>query len=118
MNRRFLRGNIEGYDRQSFDLRRGRCARRVMKVTFTLLSLIAAAAFAQLAPQTPQAAYEGQPVSAVSMIANPHRDLEPLRPYITQKRGEPYSQAKIQATARGGKIFLLYQALTGSGPSG
>ncbi len=99
MTRHFLRGNIEGYDRQSFDPRGDRCARRVMKVTFALLSLIAAAAFAQLAPQTPQAAYEGQPVSAVSMIANPHRDLEPLRPYIAQKRGEPYSQAKIQATA-------------------
>jgi len=64
--------------------------------------LVAAAAFAQLAPQGPQAACaacEGQNVSAVSLIANPHRDLEPLRPYVSQQQGEPYSETKIQGTA-------------------
>jgi outer membrane protein insertion porin family len=68
-------------------------------LAFGLLSLIAAAASAQLAPQAPQAAYGGQTVSAMSLIANPHRDLEPLRPYVTQKQGEPYSEVKIQASA-------------------
>jgi hypothetical protein len=43
---------------------------------------------AQFAPQGPQAAYEGQNVIAVSLIANPHRDLEPLRSVLTQKAGE------------------------------
>jgi outer membrane protein insertion porin family len=72
----------------------------IMRVLFFgLLSLAAAAAFGQLAPQAPQAAYEGQNVSAVSLIANPHRDLEPLRPYVTQRPGEPYSQEKISETA-------------------
>jgi outer membrane protein insertion porin family len=70
-----------------------------MRPSLAAFLLIGASAFAQLAPQAPQAAYEGQNVSAVSLIANPHRDLEPLRPYVTQKPGEPYSEAKIHATA-------------------
>jgi len=56
-------------------------------------------AVGQLAPQAPQAAYAGQTVSAVSLIANPHRNLEPLRQYVSQKQGQPYSEDKIQATA-------------------
>jgi outer membrane protein insertion porin family len=59
------------------------------------LPFLVGMAFAQLAPQSPQLAYEGQNVSAVSLIANPHRDLEQLGPVVTQKAGEPYSQAKI-----------------------
>lgn len=54
----------------------------------------------QLAPQAPQAAYEGQHVSAISLIANPHRNLQPLDPYVTQKAGQPYSQEKIEASAQ------------------
>lgn len=50
---------------------------------------------AQLAPREPQAAYEGQNVSSISLIANPHRDLDPLRGLLTQKVGEAYSQRKI-----------------------
>lgn len=61
--------------------------------------LLSAGALAQLAPPSPQAAYEGQNVSSVSLIANPRRNLEPLISLVTQKAGEPYSQEKIQATA-------------------
>ena len=64
-----------------------------------LFLIYAATATAQLAPETPQAAYEGQNVSAVSLIANPHRDLNPLIPLVTQKAGAPYSQQKIQQSA-------------------
>jgi outer membrane protein assembly factor BamA len=72
-----------------------------MRSTFLALVLFTAAvAAAQLAPQTPQAAYEGQKVSAVSLIANPHRDLKPLSALVTQKIGEPYSHEKIQASAQ------------------
>ncbi len=59
----------------------------------------AALAFAQLAPQTPQAAYEGQNVSAVSLIANPHRNLDALLPVVTQKAGAPYSEENIEQSA-------------------
>src|ERR1700731_3341770 len=63
------------------------------------LFLGAASALAQLAPQSPQAAYEGQTVSAISLIANPHRDTEPLRSIVIQKAGEPYSEARVEASA-------------------
>jgi outer membrane protein insertion porin family len=59
----------------------------------------ATAALAQLAPQAPQAAYDGQNVSAVSLIANPHRNLEPLLAVVTQKANAPYSQENIEVSA-------------------
>jgi outer membrane protein insertion porin family len=55
--------------------------------------------FAQLAPRTPQAGYEGQNVSAISLLANPHRDLQPFFPLVTQTANSSYSQEKIQASA-------------------
>src|SRR5579871_253277 len=61
---------------------------------------LAAGTSAQLAPQGPQSAYDGQKVSAVSLIANPHRDLAPLLGYVSQKAGEPYSDSKVQASAK------------------
>ena len=63
------------------------------------LLLVASTALAQLAPMGPQTAYEGQNVSTVSLIANPHRDLAPLLPLVAQETGAPYDEAKIQATA-------------------
>ena len=56
------------------------------------------AAWAQLAQVGPQAAYEGQNVTAVDLIANPHRDVEPLRAYLVQKPGQPYSQTNVEST--------------------
>ena len=41
----------------------------------------------QLAIEGPQATYDGQNVSAVDLIANPHRDVEPLRSLLLQKAG-------------------------------
>src|ERR1700676_5009024 len=63
-----------------------------------LLLLVAAGAWAQLAVQGPQPVYDGQTVSAIDLIANPHRDVEPLRGLIAQKAGEPYSQSKVEAS--------------------
>jgi outer membrane protein insertion porin family len=51
---------------------------------------------AQLTIQGPQPSYNGQNVSAVDLIANPHRDVERLRPLLLQKAGEPYSQDKVE----------------------
>lgn len=53
----------------------------------------------QLAPQGPQKLYDGQNVSWVSLVANPHRDLNPLFAVVTQKAGEPYSQKKVDESA-------------------
>src|SRR5579863_9508799 len=54
---------------------------------------------AQLAPQPAQASYEGQNVSAISLIANPHRDLAPLWSVVKQKPNTPYSQQEIRESA-------------------
>ncbi|HEY3973107.1 MAG TPA: POTRA domain-containing protein [Candidatus Sulfotelmatobacter sp.] len=62
------------------------------------LLLSSAATLAQFAAQAPQAAYEGQNVSGISLIANPHRNLDPLYPLVEQKIGTPYSQQKIEAS--------------------
>jgi outer membrane protein insertion porin family len=62
--------------------------------------LLSSTMVAQLAPQAPQAAYEGQNVSAISLIANPHRNLGRLREFVAQKAGTPYSEEKIQASAK------------------
>jgi outer membrane protein insertion porin family len=70
---------------------------RLFSVGFLLWS---AALLAQLAPERPQAAYNGQNVSAISLIANPHRDLKPLLPFVAQKAGTPYSEETIEATAQ------------------
>jgi outer membrane protein insertion porin family len=63
------------------------------------LLIAAATLFAQLAPQSARIAYDGQNVSAISLIANPHRDLTPLYPLVTQKANAPYSTQKIQQSA-------------------
>ncbi len=67
---------------------------RLRILGFWLLAV--AGALGQLAPQTPQSAYEGQNVSGVSLIANPHRDLTAFFKLVTQHANEPYSQKKIE----------------------
>ncbi len=69
-----------------------------MHVSGVFFFLFAIAAAAQVAVQGPQSAYEGQNVAAIDLIANPHRDVEPLRPLVAQKAGQPYSQANVEAS--------------------
>jgi outer membrane protein insertion porin family len=61
-----------------------------------LISIVNAAA--QISSTGPEAFYEGQTVTAVDLIANPHRDVEPLRAVVSQKVGQPYAQADVQAS--------------------
>jgi outer membrane protein insertion porin family len=63
-----------------------------------LLLALGAASWAQLAQVGPQAGYEGQNVTAVDLIANPHRDVQPLRTYLVQQPGQPYSQVNVEAS--------------------
>ena len=70
---------------------------RILPLALWLLG--ATAGMAQLAPRAPQATYDGQNVSAVSLIANPRRNLEPLFAVVTQKANAPYSQESIEASA-------------------
>ncbi|HTF43535.1 MAG TPA: hypothetical protein VK641_06545, partial [Terriglobales bacterium] len=55
--------------------------------------LCAAGAWSQVAVQGPRPIYEGQNVTAIDLIGNPHRDLEPLRSLVQQKAGQPYSES-------------------------
>jgi len=64
----------------------------------SIIFLISTGSFAQLALPGPSASYEGQNLSAVSLIANPHRDLQPLIPVVQVKVGEPYDENKIGAS--------------------
>jgi outer membrane protein assembly factor BamA len=70
---------------------------RSFNVLLLYCFLFTATGFAQVAPQ---ASYEGQNVSALSLIANPHRDLAPLRACITLRPGDPYSEDKIRTSAQ------------------
>ena len=71
-----------------------------MRLPFLIAWLLGATSlFAQLAPRAPQKSYEGQNVSYVSLVANPHRDLAPLFAVVTQRAGTQYSQQKIDESA-------------------
>ncbi len=72
-----------------------------LPMRFSVLSLLlfgALSGAAQVFSTAAQALYDGQQVTAVDLIANPHRNVEPLRDYITQHAGEPYSEAKVEAS--------------------
>jgi outer membrane protein insertion porin family len=71
-----------------------------MRLSAAFVFLVSASAIAQLAFQATSPSYNGQNVSAISLIANPHRDLQNLYPLVTQKTGAPYSQDKIEADAK------------------
>jgi outer membrane protein assembly factor BamA len=73
--------------------------RRYAIVVFSVL-LYSTGTLAQLAPKAPQAAYEGQNVSAIALIANPHRDLTPFYPLIKQQAGAPYSEKQIKESSQ------------------
>lgn len=71
-----------------------------MRLSVVAFFFVAAASLsAQLAPKAPQASYNGQNVSGVSLIANPHRDLEPLFAVVTVKSGAPYSEQQVEQSA-------------------
>jgi len=76
-------------------------------VVFFLVFTLADPAQAQISSTLAQNLYEGQTLSAVELIANPRRDVEPLRPLIAQKAGQPFSEASVRATidALGNKGF-------------
>jgi len=69
-----------------------------MRLCSVFILLFAPLACGQLAPQGPQAVYDGQTVVALDLIGNPHRDLEPYRQLVVQKAGEPYAQEKVQSS--------------------
>src|SRR5215475_9088671 len=71
-----------------------------MRLPFFVCCLFAAAAWGQIAMQGPQPVYEGQNVAEIDLVANPHRDVEPLRALLAQKTGQPYSQQNVEASIK------------------
>jgi len=45
-----------------------------------------------------QVSYDGQIVSSIRVIADPHLDVEKLKPLISQKVGQPYSPSDVHAS--------------------
>jgi outer membrane protein insertion porin family len=45
-----------------------------------------------------QAAYQGETVAAVNLVADPHVDITPLLALVQQKAGQPYSQQQVEAS--------------------
>lgn len=63
-----------------------------------LFLLVTVSCWCQLTVLGPQSIYDGQKVTAIDFIANPHRDTSPLRTLLVQKAGEPYSQTNVEAS--------------------
>jgi outer membrane protein insertion porin family len=92
-----------------------------MRLSGFCIVLFALNAWGQLSVQGPQPLYNGQAVSAIDLIGNPHRDMEPLRPLLVQKAGEPYAQEKVEgsiAALQGTGLFQKVQVTVFPDPSG
>ena len=80
-----------------------RRVRRSASSLLIYLVLLCAAAHAQEAPQPnpaePQLSYEGQTVSSMDFAGRTDVDPAALEKLVPQKVGEPYSQAKVDASA-------------------
>src|SRR5579862_2719529 len=69
-----------------------------LRLTALLAVFSAAISLGQVQVQGPSSIYDGQKVSAIDLIANPHRNIAPFREVVLQKAGEPYSQQKVEAS--------------------
>ena len=81
-------------------------------LAFFLCWLLAASVHAQQSYQELQGAYEGETVTAIDLVANPHVDTEPLRALVRQKIGQPYSQKEIEASVAALKGTNRFESVT------
>ena len=72
--------------------------RSYLRLTALLALFSATGAWGQVQVQGPSSIYDGQKVTAIDLIANPHRNVAPFREFVLQKAGEPYSQQKVEAS--------------------
>lgn len=68
------------------------------RIGLLLTVLLAGNLTAQQSFPAAEAAYQGETVTAIDLVANPHLDVEPFRALLLQKPGQPYSQDKVQAS--------------------
>jgi outer membrane protein insertion porin family len=65
-----------------------------------LFFMLLAAGMAQIQSTLPNvgAAYEGETVTSIDVVANPHLDVAPFTALIVQRTGQPYSEKKVEAS--------------------
>jgi outer membrane protein insertion porin family len=88
---------------------------------FFLWLAMAASVHAQQLYQELQAAYEGETVTAIDLVANPHVDTEPLQALVLQKTGQPYSAKEVEASVAALKQTNRFESVTlnvSPGPEG
>jgi outer membrane protein assembly factor BamA len=68
------------------------------RLAFLLVLFAAAAVHGQQPQPNLEAAYRGEMVVAVDVVASPHIDVEPLQAMVVQRAGQPYSQEKVRAS--------------------
>ena len=82
----------------------GSCRERVQLIppmrlpSFFLCLAMVGTVRAQQSYEELQAAYEGEPVIAIDLVANPHVDTELLQALVQQKTGQPYSEKDVAAS--------------------
>jgi outer membrane protein assembly factor BamA len=89
---------------------------------FSLLVLLVflATSHAQT-PASSNAAYQGEKVAFVDVVANPHVDVQPLRGLLVQKAGETYSREQVEASVaalEATKQFSKVRVLVAPEPKG
>jgi outer membrane protein insertion porin family len=86
------------------------------RLGFLLIVFIAAKLCAQQSFPAAEAAYQGETVTAIDLVANPHIDVEAFRAVLLQKPDQTYSQDKVEASVaaleRTGKFGAVRVSVT------
>ena len=68
------------------------------QLLFLLLLLTTGMAQTQLHLPNANAAYAGEKVNSIDLVANPHLDIKPFEALLVQKAGQPYSEKDVEAS--------------------
>ncbi|HXY09820.1 MAG TPA: POTRA domain-containing protein [Terriglobales bacterium] len=93
------------------------CLERVRTIPLHILGFflclaMAATVHAQESYQELQAAYEGETVTAIDLVANPHDDTESLQALVLQKTGQPYSAKDVEASVTALRETKRFESVT------
>jgi len=72
----------------------------MFRLGFLLITCLMAQTFGQASFPAAEAAYQGENVTAIDLVANPHVDVEPFRTLVVQAVGQPYAQDRVQASIK------------------
>jgi outer membrane protein insertion porin family len=86
--------------------------RMILRLGFLLCLSMVANASAQQSYQELEAAYEGETVTAIDLVTNPHVDTETLQALVVQKTGQPYSAKDVEASIAALEATKKFQSVT------